>query len=97
MKLSNFEPMRFTEEINTWNLPIIPITDDDIVAIAKKFPPSIKRSFSAYQGKVTFYSKRISMGHNEIEVTRKGNFLIGLKSYHSNNNTDKIIAAIINQ
>jgi len=96
IKISSFEPIQFSKQIELRNIPVEPISEDLRNSILKKLPTSLKESYSYNPESyvMTCYSKEIAAGHNSIAITKKKNFLIGLKEYSINNKTDIVYATI---
>lgn len=95
MKITNFENLTFSKQCELRNIPEETISVELRTVIEKKIPLSAKESISYTDSKIIFYSKKIAGGYNEFEVIKKEKYLIGKKSYSTNNNIDLKIAEII--
>lgn len=98
-KITKFEKVNFGKEVEVRRYKSIDIKEEDIPAIIKVIPLSLKNTtlYNKSNGTLLCSSKKLNLGHNSIEIFRKGNYLIGWKEYSNNNNRDFLIASIVKE
>ncbi len=98
LKISKFEKLSLNKEFEVRHLPEINIKPEDMEAILKVIPASLKYSiyYNDKAGTISCYSKKKSdLGIDSIEIKRKGNYLLGFKQFSNSNNSERVYSNIL--